>query len=294
MADDDLYQNIRDSTPAPETSPEDEVSGIEKEAEEESVHSATRLSARLIYEVIRRDGKEELARPLPSLIWSGLAAGILISQSVVAEAVLRAGLPDTTWRPLIENLGYAFGFLLVIHGRMQLFTENTITTVLPLMARFGPTRLMATGRLWGTVLAANTVGAFIAAAFMLWTGAFPDEILRAMHELSVHATDAPPLELFFRAIPAGVLVAALVWTMPTMPHGSFFMIVALTWLLAAGDFAHIVVGSVEMAFLVLGGDLGPLAALAGFYLPTLFGNVMGGTMVFTMMAWAQVKNEVTE
>ncbi len=78
-----------------------------------------------------------------------------------------------------------------------------------------------------------------------------------------------------------------------MPQGSFFMVVAFTWLIAAGDFAHVVAGSVEMAYLILAGELGFFAGLAGFFAPVLLGNIMGGTMVFTMIAWAQIRNEVT-
>ena len=106
---------------------------LEEEMEEQSVNDAAALSPKLIYEVIRRDGEEELRRTKRSLIWSGIAAGMLISLSVLGGAVLRTYLPDTPGRYLIENLGYSLGFLAVIMGRMQLFTENTITTVLPIM-----------------------------------------------------------------------------------------------------------------------------------------------------------------
>jgi hypothetical protein len=96
----------------------------EKRADEQSMQDATKLSSRLIYEVIRRDGEEELERPTRSLVWSGVAAGIMISFSVLGEAIFRTYLPDTPSSYLIENLGYSLGFLLVILGRMQLFTEN--------------------------------------------------------------------------------------------------------------------------------------------------------------------------
>ena len=272
----------------------DEASGVEEEAEEESVSEAAQLSSRLIYEVIRRDGEEELSRPMSSLVYSGLTAGVLMSFSVIGEAVFRAHLPDREWRPLVENLGYTFGFLLVIHGRMQLFTENTITTVLPLLARFSKMHIHGTIRLWTTVLVANVVGAFVSAGFMLWTGAFSAELQAAVRAISLHAMDMGVVEGFFRAMPAGVLVAAIVWIMPTMPHGSFWAIVAFTWLISAGDFAHIVAGSVEMAFLMLSGELDPVAGFGRFFLPVLLGNVAGGTMVFTMMAWGQVMNEVAD
>jgi len=140
---------------------------IATSAEEESVEDAMGLSPKLIYEVIRREGEEELARTNRSLIWSGIAAGILISLSVLGEAVLRTYLPDSKSSYLIENLGYSLGFLAVIMGRMQLFTENTITTVLPVMHEGTLRALGRMLRLWGIVLLANVVGAFAAAALFL-------------------------------------------------------------------------------------------------------------------------------
>ena len=221
------------------------------QAEEKSVSEATALSPKLIYEVIRREGEEELARSKRSLIWSGIAAGIMISLSVLGEAVFRTYLPDTPHRFLIENLGYSLGFLAVIMGRMQLFTENTITTVLPIMRAKTWHSLMCMLRLWGVVLAANVVGAFAAAMLFLWTPAISPDVLSAILDLSHHATSMGAYQGFWRAIPAGVIVALIVWMMPQADETSFFLILVFTWLIAAGDFAHIVAGSVEMAVMIL-------------------------------------------
>lgn len=264
-----------------------------KIAEKEAVTEAGHMSAKLVYFVVMREGRTELSRPTASLIWSGLAAGLCIGFSVLGESIFRAYLPDAPWRHLLENLGYSLGFLLVILGRMQLFTENTITTVLPLMTDPSTKMGWAVARLWTIVLAANIVGCFIGAAFLAWTPAVPPEVLAAMTELSHHATSAPAFEAFFKAIPAGILIAALVWMLSAGDHGGgFWVILTFTWLIAAGDFAHIVAGSVEMAFLILSGGLGVGPAVLGFFLPVLAGNVVGGTVVFTLLAWGQVKEEV--
>ncbi|UWR19170.1 formate/nitrite transporter family protein [Sulfitobacter pontiacus] len=264
------------------------------QAEEKSVSEATALSPKLIYEVIRREGEEELARSKRSLIWSGIAAGVMISLSVLGEAVFRTYLPDTTHRFLIENLGYSLGFLAVIMGRMQLFTENTITTVLPIMRAKTWHSLMCMFRLWGIVLAANVVGAFAAAMLFLWTPAISPEVLPAILDLSHHATSMGAYQGFWRAIPAGVIVALIVWMMPQADETSFFLILVFTWLIAAGDFAHIVAGSVEMAVMILDGQLGLMAAVFEFFLPVLAGNIVGGTIIFTLVAWGQVRDEVEE
>lgn len=271
----------------PQTQTEDEEA-----QQEETVSKASALPSKLIYEVVRREGEEELARSNRSLIWSGLAAGLMMSFSVLGEAIFRTYLPDQPSTYLVENIGYSFGFLLVIMGRLQLFTENTITTVLPFLARPCWDCGFQTLRLWSIVLAANVVGAFLAAFVMHYTSAISPDLHPALLSLSEHATGMGAMQSFMRGIPAGILVAALVWSMPQAGGNKFFVILGFTWLIAAGDFTHIIAGSVEMAYMVVGGELGFEGAVFGFFLPVLAGNIVGGTAIFTMIAWGQVKDEV--
>ncbi|WP_037547384.1 formate/nitrite transporter family protein [Stappia stellulata] len=283
---DERPAGIEENSHEPET--------IHEEAEEVSVSQATRLSARLIYEVIRRDGDEELSRPALSLVWSGLAAGILMSLSVVAQAVLHLHLPDVTWAPIIESAGYSIGFLIVILGRMQLFTENTITTVLPVISRRSMWCLKRTSRLWIIVLTANLLGTAAAAGFLSLPGVMADGLTASLIEVAQHAVEGDAWTNFKRSIPAGVLVAAIVWIMPSAGGNSFFVIFSLTWLMAAAGLAHIVAGSVELSLLVLNGDVGAIDGFWDFLLPVLAGNIVGGTVVFTLLAWGQVKLEVAQ
>ncbi|MEM6891210.1 MAG: formate/nitrite transporter family protein [Pseudomonadota bacterium] len=267
--------------PAPETD----------EKKEATVKRASPIPSAVIYEIIRREGEEELARTNRSLIWSGVAAGLMMSFSVLGEAIFRTYLPDVRHAYLIENIGYSFGFLLVIMGRLQLFTENTITTVFPVLANPKLAVFLSTLRLWGIVLLANVAGAF-AAALMMHTGAVSEEFRPAIQSLSEHATGMGASESFLRGIPAGILVAAMVWSMPQANTGRFFVILAFTWLIAAGDFTHIIAGSVEMAYLITGGNLSLGSALFHFFLPVLAGNIVGGTAVFTMIAYGQVVDDI--
>lgn len=264
----------------------------EEEAEERSLEQAASLSPKLIYEVIRRDGEEELARSKRSLIWSGVAAGIMISLSVLGEAIFRTYLPPTPYRYLIENMGYSLGFIAVIMGRMQLFTENTITTVLPVIHKPSWAAFGCLVRLWTIVLSANVAGAFAVAAVFVFTPAIPAEILPAIEELSRHATGFTAYEGFWRGIPAGVIIALIVWMLPQAEDAAFFLILTFTWLIAAGDFTHIIAGSVEMAVMIWQGELGAGPAIFRFFLPVLAGNIIGGTVIFTLVAWGQVRDEL--
>ena len=154
----------------------------EKEVEDVEERSSPRTP--VIYETVRRVGDEEMARPVISLWWSGVAAGLSISFSLLAEAVLYTHLPDQPWRPLVSNLGYSVGFIMVVLSRQQLFTENTITVVLPVMADFTYRNFGKLCRLWTIVLAANIVGTFAAAAFTTYTSVVTPELRHGMLEIS--------------------------------------------------------------------------------------------------------------
>jgi len=247
----------------------------------------------VIYETVRRHGEEELARPAVSLWWSGIAAGLSIAFSLLAEAMLRLHLPDAPWRPLVTSLGYPVGFLIVVLGRQQLFTENTITAVLPVMAQTTRQNFESLGRLWGIVFLANLAGTALAALFCAFAPALSPAQLGAMLEISRHSLAHGWVEMFFLGIPAGFLIAAMVWLMPSAGESIQFHVVGLmTYLIGLGGFAHIVAGSVEAFLLLWHGELGLGALLWGFTLPVLLGNILGGTVLFALISYAQVMREI--
>ena len=142
---------------APEVRDENTLALREREQEEVD----RRIRAQVVHETIRREGEDELRRPSQALAWSGLAAGLSMGFSLVGEGLLRAHLPAAPWRPVVTKLGYSIGFLVVVLGRQQLFTENTLTPVLPLLRRSRPGGILNLARLWTVVLLANLTGAAI-------------------------------------------------------------------------------------------------------------------------------------
>jgi formate/nitrite transporter FocA (FNT family) len=246
----------------------------------------------VIYEVVRRLGDEEMARPFNSLWWSGVAAGLSISFSLLAQAILRTHLPDTSWQPLLTSFGYCVGFIMAVMSRQQLFTESTITAVLPVVAEFTWRNIGRMARLWAIVLAANLTGTLFAALFCTYTPVLPAQIYDGMVTVSRDLLAFSWSEMLFRAIAAGFLMAAMVWLMPGAEHAQFHVITLTTWLIAVGGFTHIVAGSMEAYLLILAGDWMWWQMVSQFAAPVLIGNIVGGTALFALIAYAQVMDEI--
>jgi formate/nitrite transporter FocA (FNT family) len=246
----------------------------------------------VIYEVVRKLGDEEMDRPIFSLWWSGVAAGLSISFSLLTQAILQSHLPDASWRLLFTSLGYCVGFVMVVLSRQQLFTENTITAVLPVVANPTVANLWRLLRLWSVVLAANMAGTFVAALLCTVTPVLSPELKAAMLDIAGHITHHSWMEMAVRAIASGFLIAAMVWLLPSAEAAQFHVIVMITYLIAAAGFMHIVAGSVEAFFLALNGYLAVQPMITHFFVPVLIGNVIGGTALFALIAYAQVVKEI--
>ncbi|MBN9669413.1 formate/nitrite transporter family protein [Roseibium aggregatum] len=258
----------------------------------EDVGDRLRLRAAVVYEIIRQEGEEELARAPSSLWWSGIAAGLSIGFSVLGEALLRTHLPDTGWRHLVENAGYGFGFLIVILARQQLFTENTLTAVLPALSTHDRRTYLRVARLWLIVLVANLVGTFLFGSALASGLFFSEDLTTAIGELSSHLMELPPSQMFLRGVVAGWIVATLVWLLPSAENAKIAIVMIMAWLIAALDLTHVVAGSVEAVFAFWAGKATVLDVLAGFLLPTLAGNIVGGSALFALLAHAQVSEEI--
>jgi formate/nitrite transporter FocA (FNT family) len=258
---------------------------------QEQAKEHQRLSAVTVFETVRREGDEELDRPVLSLWWSGIAAGLALSTSVLAEAILYRALAGNPAREAIASLGYALGFVLVILSRLQLFTENTLTVVLPVLAQPSADHWWRSARLWAVVFVANLVGTFATAFIALKLGTTNPENTAAMLEVSRQVLQQTGWTGFFHAIPAGFYIAAIVWMLPSSKGFEILTVTVFAWLIAAGAFSHVVVGSAEVFLLNVNGELGFWAGLTTILLPALAGNVIGGTGLFAFLAYGQAGPE---
>lgn len=257
-------------------------------AEEERAKEHTALNAVVVHEAVRREGEEQLRRSSLGLAFAGFAAGLSMGFSLITEGLLHAHLPDASWSPLISNFGYTVGFLIVVLGRQQLFTEDTLTVILPFLGRRDVPTLMNVLRLWAVVLLANLLGALLLAWTIGNTSVFDPEIKRSFAQLGHEAVTGGFATLLLRGVFAGWLIALMVWLLPFAENSRVIVIIIITYLVGLGGFAHIIAGSVEVLYLVTTGASTWANYVSGFMIPTLLGNILGGVIIVAVLSQAQV------
>jgi formate-nitrite transporter family protein len=260
----------------------------DREIEEADERSST--SAKVVHEAIRLEGTEELERPASSVAWSGLAAGLTMGCSMLGQGLLQARLPDAPWRELVACFGYTLGFLFVTMGRQQLFTETTLTAMLPVLHKTHG--LADVGRYWAIVFAANILATLLFAAAASTPHLFPPDAVEAFTRLGAKTVEPGFFGVLVKAVFAGWLIALMVWLMPAAASARFFVIVAVTWLIAVAQFSHVIAGSAEGAFAAIHGALGWDRYLLDFLVPAFIGNSIGGVVFVALLNHAQVKAEV--
>ena len=258
------------------------------ERAQDKAEEKTSPTAHVVYEAIRIEGRHELERKVSSLAWSGLAAGMSMGFSFLVQALLRQHLPDSAWAPLITKLGYAVGFLIVILGRQQLFTENTLTVILPLLLHKTASDFGKVVRLWTVVLAANLVGAFAFAWVAAKTGAFEPEVRSMLDAIASESTAQTFGINLLRGIFAGWLIALMVWLLPAAESARIWVIIIVTYVIGLGHFPHIVAGSAEAFYAGVSGMRTWSELIVGYGLPTLLGNTVGGVTLVALLAHAQI------
>lgn len=254
--------------------------------EERQVEERTSPGGHIVYKAVQKEGQDELERANSALAWSGLAAGLSMGFSLMSEGLLRSHLPATPWRLLIAKFGYSIGFLIVILGRQQLFTENTLTVILPLLRKHDLRTFGNVVRLWAIVLAANLVGAFLVAWVMGNTNALEPGPRQAMKEIGLASMNHDFFTLMMRGVFAGWLIALMVWLLPFAETARVGVIIVITYIVGIGEFSHIVAGSVDAFYLVATG-VKSFGQYFVYMVPILIGNIIGGSSIVAAIAHAE-------
>jgi len=241
-----------------------------------------------VFQRIITAADEEATTGVRELFFSALAAGFAITVTFLLYASLTAAAGDG---PLVGAALYPLGFVFIILGGYQLYTENTLPPVVLVLERLASLpRLLA---IWAVVVAGNFAGGGLGAVVLARTGVFSEPAAATAVDLAGKGLATPPTTLFFKAAFAGLIVAGVVWLVYAVRDSASRLLVVYVSFLAipAADLFHVVVSFTELAYLVALGRASLLAGLGGFVLPVLAGNTVGGVLLVTVVNYFQTTEE---
>ncbi|QLG50841.1 formate/nitrite transporter family protein [Natrinema halophilum] len=250
-----------------------------------------RFSSDEIFQRIVAAADEEITAGSRELFFSGLAGGFAITITFLLYASLTA---STGADPILSTLLYPLGFIYIIIGGYQLYTENTLPPVALTLERLASVPALL--RHWTIVLAGNFTGGGLGAIALSWGGVFNDEAAAAALKLAEKGVATPWWSLFSKAAFAGLIVAGVVWIVyASRDTISRFVAVYMAFLaIPLGDLFHVVVSFTEMVYMVLAGELAVFVGITEFVLPVLLGNTIGGIVLVTVVNYFQTSERRLE
>ena len=256
-------------------------------APQDAQKNLERPSAQEIFEQVANNARQELKRSTSALAISGFAGGIFMGLSAMGNAIALAMLGTTTKIQFIAKMFYPIGFIVVILGRAQLFTENTLYPVALVLAE--KKHFWNTMRLWFTVLPSNVLGALAFAALASLTNALNPEVVHALAGLGMDALHREPSAIFWSGVMGGWIIALAAWLVSGSHSitGSVMIIWILTFVVGLGNFAHCIAASGEVLTAVLTGQT-PWESYFRWLLPAVSGNICGGVGMVTLLEYGQV------
>lgn len=189
---------------------------------------------------------------------------------------------------LAALLVYPVGFLIVIIGRAQLFTENTVTPVVVVLSN--ASRLPNMLRLWAVIFIFNILGAGTFAATTYYAGLLEPEAFSLIVEEVSKKMDYGFFSIAVKGIFGGWIVALIAWMVAASKDtiSQVFFIYGLAFLIPAAGLPHCIAGSSEVLMTVFSGEFSWGNYGIGFLVPTTIGNILGGIFVVTLLNYGQV------
>jgi formate/nitrite transporter FocA (FNT family) len=260
----------------------------EKDASPSQQRDLDRPTANEIYDQVSRNGRQELKRPAAALAVSGIVGGLTMGLTGLSVSVVQAQLGPAPWAEFVSLLLYPAGFMAVILGRAQLFTENTLYPIALILDE--RRHLWRTLRLWSIVFPANIAGAFLFAVLAARTKALQPATLHALSQMGIAAASPGARHIFWSGVIGGWIIAMVAWTVSGSHSitGSMAVIWVLTFIVGLGHFAHCVATSGEILSAVLSHGI-PASAYFRWLLPATAGNIAGGVILVTLLEYGQAK-----
>jgi formate/nitrite transporter FocA (FNT family) len=241
-----------------------------------------------------RIGAKRLARPLIGDAMTSFIGGMSVSFGAVAlgwaAACVGGSIDHPSPASLVGSLAFPVGFLILLIGKSELFTENFFLPVTAVLERRGS--LFQLLSLWCVSLAFNLVGCAVFAMIVSYPGVLDHDAAREIMLLAQHKMTYPFLTAFVKAIFAGWLMTLLTWLL-VAARGlgpRVFIIWAIATLIVLGKFNHVVISASEIFMaMLLGAPIGIGAWFTKNFLPALAGNLLGGTVFVTLLFYVQAQ-----
>ncbi len=264
----------------------------ERNAPDEGHVIKDRFETEEVFQRIVAGADEEMGRTNRELFFSALAGGFAITLTFLLYAVLTA---KTGGHPVLSAMMYPIGFVYIILGGYQLYTENTLPPVVLVLERLASVPALL--RIWGFVMLGNFIGGALGATVLALTGVFSPDSAQAALEIASKGMKTPFVDLFFKAGFAGFIVAGVVWLDYTAKStiARFAMIYFAFLAIPLGDLFHVVVTFTELTYLSILGEASMLYGLYKFLLPVFLGNTLGGVVLVTVVNYFQTtKSRIKE
>src|SRR5919199_1994865 len=172
-----------------------------------------------------------------------VSLGGLAAMTVVGAAL--STVPGLGLYPALALGGLAFpiGFLFVIVGRSELFTENFLIPVVSVLK--GERRPSSLVALWVLSWFGNVLGCAGTALLLLVPNAIGEPIRAGFTAYTEYKLSVPALGVFVSAILAGGVMTALSWILLAIQHpvGRIMVIGAAGYVLFAANLSHSIVST---------------------------------------------------
>jgi formate/nitrite transporter FocA (FNT family) len=254
--------------------------------QQEQQKNLSRPSAEEIYKQVAKNARQELKRSSVALGISGFGGGIFMGLSALGTAVALAFLGHANGDQMISRMFYPLGFIVVILGRAQLFTENTLYPVALVLAE--KREFWNTLRLWAVVLPSNVLGAFAFAALVSLTPALNPHFVAELSGLGSAAIANSGETIFWSGVMGGWIIALAAWLVSGSHSitGSVMIIWMLTFIVGLGNFAHCIATSGEIFVTIMTGHTG-WGSYPRWFGPAVLGNICGGVGMVTLLEYGQ-------
>lgn len=235
------------------------------------------------------EAMDALTRSSLRLFLSGLSAGLDIGFSLFLVAVVQTLGQGSLSEPVLKilvGMMYSFGFILVVVGRSELFTEQTSLAILPLLSRQASFKMVI--RLWGIVYLANLIGAMLFAVLVVIIGPALGVIdVKVFGELSRSIVAHPGWVILLSGMLAGWLMGLLSWLVYAGRDtiSQILIVFLITSVIGLGHLHHCIVGSVEVLAGVFADPGTTLADYGHFLLWTTAGNALGGVIFVSLLKY---------